>query len=379
MSAITPKATSDFRTRANRRRARPTRLEVEPLETRAMLSVAMLAAVEPYGLPEQFLLSPGGSVYYNSISNKPVFPPAWNGWVALGIGLGGREITAGTSLDTVTVRPYVDLLNSAGDVYFNAQTSSGTFGGFTPVAVGARLTQISSGTLPLYNAPFVFAINDIGDVLYTQRSLSGAWSGLSPVGLGVGAISIVAGAFKINASPLSYEPYVFMLNGANNIYFTERNTNGSWNPWSPVGVGVGADSISSIAVGNVPMITLVNGAGDVYSNQESTPGKWVGWSPVSAGGVGAIVETGTVANFTPWALMVNGAGGLYSSYGGAGAWSNWQSLGSASPPAAYAFTANPASAPFAFIIGINGDAYWNFQTSFATWYGWVNLGFAPPT
>ncbi len=339
----------------------------------------MLAAVNQYGVPSQFLLSPGGSVYYNTISNKLTNPPTWNGWVSLGIGLGGREIAAGTSLVGVTVRPYVELLDDLGNVYFNGQNSSGAFTGFSPVSVGAGLTSISSGTLPIYNAPFVFATNTRGDVFYTQQASNGAWAGLSPVGLGVGAAELAAGVIKLNASPLSYEPYLFMLNGAHNVYFTERNTNNGWTPWSPVGLGVGASSISTISVGNTPMVTLVNGMNDVYSNQETAPGSWAGWSPVSQLNVGAIVETGTVANYTPWTLMVNGLGNLYSSYGGAGAWSNWQSLGTAPPPAAYAFTANPGNAPFAFIIGTDGNDYWNYQTTFSTWHGWIKIDVAPPS
>lgn len=374
MKASKRGATSHSLDRSGRRRDRAARFVVETLESREMLTGGMLAAVNQYGLPSQFLLSPGGSVYYNSINTST---GKWNGWVALGISLGGERISAGTFLDSATTQPYVDLLNSSGDVYFNSLQSSGTFSGFSPVSVGAGLTQISTETLPIYNAPFVFATNTRGDVFYTQRSSTGAWTGLSPVGIGVGARSLAAGAVQLNASPLSFEPYLFMLNGAGNVYFTERSVSGSWTPWSAVGVGVGGRSISSIVLDNTPMVTMVNGANNVYTNQATGPGTWFGWSPVSETGVGAQVATGTVANFTPWTLMVNGAGALATSYGGAGAWTTWQNLGAAPPAAAYAITANPGNAPFAFIVGIDGYDYWNYQNQFATWNGWIKIDVAP--
>ena len=64
-----------------------------------------------------------------------------------------------------------------------------------------------------------------------------------------GHVSVSTGIVQVSTAPAIFEPYVFMINGLNDVYYKVRNTNGSWSGWSPVGIGVGAAAISAITFG----------------------------------------------------------------------------------------------------------------------------------
>ena len=278
-------------------------------------------------------------------------------------------------------RPYVFMVDIAGDVSYNAINTGGTFNGWTPVGTNVDAVSISSGTLPIKNTPFVMMINGSDNIYYNSRSSSGVWTGWYPVGVNVGATSIATGVVMTSLSPTIYEPYVFMTNTAHNVYYSVRQTSGSWSTWSPVGINVGAVSISATTVSNKPSVTMLNTAGDVWMNAQSKPGSWLGWSPVGMGtGSGATpadASTTIVSSFNNYEFALNPAGQLFSTFGIYGHWSEWgplKSLPSGVTSVAITATSAPTTIPFAFTIGTDGNVYWADQVSWATWSSFASLG-----
>jgi hypothetical protein len=365
---------------SNVRARRPT---VERLEDRQLLASATLAAVNQFGAPSIFTLDAAGDVYYNFY-----VPPSgstggyWNGFTAIGTGVSGQALSAGTLLVSTTLRPDVFLLNTSGDIYFNYQTDSGQFAGWSPVAIGVGASAISTGTIPIYNEPYLFLLNGAGNVYYTQETSSGSWTPFSAVGVGVGGYAIASGTVRVSTFPNVYEPYLFLLNGAGNIYYTQKTTSGSWENWIPVGVGVGVDAISATSLNNRPTVFALNGANNVYYNfKTSSSNSFIGWVPIGIGMDATSLDT-VVASSGNYAFLVNGSGAVWSSFGNFGTWSTWFSLvpSDQSTPAlavTIAVTSYPTDSPIAFMVGSDGDIYWNFQPSFAAWEGWQLIGAQP--
>jgi hypothetical protein len=279
------------------------------------------------------------------------------------------------------LRPYVFLVNGGDNIYYNAINSAGSFSGWTPVGVNVGAVSISTGVIPLTNSPFVVMINGGQNIYYNSQLSNGAWAGWSPVGVNVGAIQVSTGVIQTSVAPAVFEPYVAMMNSGNNVYYTVRNLNGTWQSWSPVGVGVGATSISATTIANRPNVSMLNGGGNAYINTQSSSGSWLGWSPVGAGtgsaATPAVGLSAIVADFNNYEFALNGSGQLYSAFGVYGHWSAWFGLGPlATGVNATAFTATGASttAPIGFAIGTDGNVYWIDQSAWATWTQFASIG-----
>jgi len=354
---------------------------VERLEDRQLLAVSALSAVEQYGVPSVFAIDNTGNVSYNflAVSNGQV---GWNGWTPINGGVNASAISTGTVLVSAVIRPNIFLLNTADNIDYNSENSSGNWNGWSPVGVNVGATAISTGRIPLANAPYVFMINTADNIYYNYQTRSGSWAGWSPVGIRVGATAISTGVIQVSRSPAIWEPYVFMINTANNVYYQVRSTNGSWRGWSPVGVGVGALAISAVTLNNKPYVSMLNSAGNIYVNFGLSNGAWAGWSPVGIGAsaVGATPATamaGTGSDYNIYDLAVNGQGQVNSTFGSYGNWSPWLGLGSLASgvsATSISVTSDPTSAPFAFAIGTDDNVYWIDQTRWATWSTWASLG-----
>jgi len=365
-----------------RRSARPL---VERLEDRQLLAVSALSAVQQYGVPSVFAIDNTGNVSYNflTVSNGTV---VWNGWTPIIGGIGASAISTGTVLPSPLVsailRPNIFLLNTANNIYYNSEDSRGNWNEWSPVGVNVGATAIATGLIPLANAPYVFMVNGADNVYYSYQASGGSWAAWSPVGVGVGATAISTGVIQVSTSPAIWEPYVVMVNGANDVYYQARSTNGTWGGWSPVGVGVGAVSISAVTFNNKPYVTMLNGAGSTYVNFGLSNGGWAGWSPVGigAGIVGATPATAMAAiasDHNIYDLAVNEQGQVNSTYGSYGNWSMWLPLGSLAAgvsATSISATSSSTAAPFAFAIGTDGNVYWIDQTKWATWSVWASLG-----
>jgi hypothetical protein len=367
------------RVRAGRRRQfRPVG---ERLEGRQLLASAVaVAGVQQHGIPSVFAIGSTGNISYNFLTSQNG-QTQFSGWTPVPGGIGATSIATGTMLISGTVRPYVFMVDSAQNVYFNQINSSGAFNGWVPVGIDVGAVSISAGTIPITNSPYVMMINGNHDVYYNSRSSNGTWSGWSPVGVGVGAVSVATGVIQATHSATVYEPYVFIMNTGQNVYYKARNVNGTWGNWSPVGINVGAVSISATTIVNKPNVTMLNTGGNVYSNAQAKPGTWLGWLPVGAGsGSGATPAVGSqaiISSFNNYELATNTSGQLFSTFGVYGRWSTWFSL--ASLPAgvstvSFTATAAPNLIPFAFAIGTDGNVYWADQTSWAAWSSFASLG-----
>ena len=362
------------------RRARFTPLG-ESLEGRPLLAPAIaVAGVQQYGIPSVFAIGSTGNVSYNFLTVANGITQ-WNGWAQVPGGVGATSIATGTVLTSGVIRPNIFMINSAQNVYYNSTNSSGNFNGWSPVGIDVGAVSISTGTIPIVNTPYVVMINGNKDVYYNSQLSNGTWAGWTPVGVGVGAVSAVTGVIQTSAAPAFYEPYVFMMNTAQDVYFKVRSPNGSWGNWSPVGVGVGAVSISATTNANSPAVSLLNTAGNIYINARSRSGSWLGWSPVGAGsGSGAtpaVSSLAIVSSFNNYEFALNPTGTLYSSYGVYGRWTTWFIAGTLpTGVAAVAFSATSAgtTTPFAFAIGTDGNVYWADQTSWAKWSSFASLG-----
>ena len=273
-------------------------------------------------------------------------------------------------------RPYVFMVNTAQNVYFNSINNSGSFNGWTAVGVNVGAVSISAGTLPITNTPYVVMINGNHDIYYNSQSSSGAWTGWSSVGINVGAVSIATGVVETSQSPTIFEPYVFMTNTAHNVYYSVRQRNGTWSRWSAVGISVGAASISATTISNKPTVTMLNTAGNIYMNALTPAGKALGWLPVGAGtGSGATpadASTAIVSSFQNYelrcaeyerpALLHLSA---FTDTGARGAALN--DLAERGELGRCHGDIRGDDTPFAFAIGTDGNVYWADQTSWATW------------
>jgi hypothetical protein len=355
----------------------------ESLEGRDLPAAAIaLSALQQLGVPSLFAVGSTGNVSYNFL-NFSSGQPVWNGWVQVPGGVSATSISSGTLLppNTSLPLPYVFMVNTAQNVYFNTINTSGSFNGWTPVGMNVGAVSISTGTLPISNTTFVVMINGNDDIFYNSRLSSGVWTGWTPIGLNVGAVSIATGVIQASLAPTFYEPYVFMTNTAHNVYYKVRHPNGTWSNWSPVGVGVGAASISATTLANRPIVSMLNTAGNIYVNTQSQSGSWLGWSPVGmgtgSGATPAVSSLAIVSSFSNYEFASNSTGQLYSTYGIYGHWSTWFALNSLAPNVnAVAFTATsaPNAGPFAFAIGSTGSVYWADQLSWATWSSFASLG-----
>jgi hypothetical protein len=360
-------------------RRRFSRPLVEVLEDRRLLAAAAISAIQQYGVPSVFAIDSVGLISYNSVTEINGVPQ-FGGWNPI-LGVLARSISPGTVTVNQFSRPDVFAVTTSNTVEYNFQNSSGSWNGWSQVGGNVGAIAISSGTIPVANAPYVVMINSNHDVYFNYQVSSGVWAGWTPVGVGVGAAQVSTGILAVSSTPLVYEPYVFMLNAAHNVYYSIRHTNGTWGGWSSVGVGVGATSIAAVTLNNLPYVSMLNGAGGIYVNFGLTNGTWAGWSPVGAGsGSGATPATAaaSIASvFNLYDFSINGFGQVYSTFGNYGTWSKWFVV-SALPPGvgakSIAATADPRMSPFAFAIGTDGNVYWIDQTGFAKWGTWMSLG-----
>ena len=342
----------------------------------------VISAVQQYGIPSVFAVGSTGNVSYNFLvqQNGQV---GWNGWTQVPGGVGATTIATGTVLprNSTIVRPYVFMINSAQNIYYNSINSTGAFNGWTPVGVNVGAVSMTTGTIPIVNSPYIVMINGNHDVYYNSQTSNGGWSGWVPLGVGVGAVSVATGVIQTSKAPTFYEPYVVMMNSARNVYYKVRNSNGTWSNWSPVGINVGAASISATTISNVPNVSMLNTAGNVYINKQSSSGGWFGWMPAGAGsGSGATPAVSSLAilsSFNNYEFALNQLGQVYSAFGTYGHWSTWFGLGNLpNGLSAVAMTATspPNSIPFAFAIGTDGSVYWADQIAWAQWSGFASLG-----
>jgi hypothetical protein len=298
------------------------------------------------------------------------------------------------------------LLNTAGDIYYNSQNTSGQWGStWSPVGVGVGATAIASGRIAFGNTPYVFLINGANNIYYNYQTPSGTWAGWTPAGIGVGATAISTGVLQVSTTlpvtthvhkmrpalhgharqqslaPAIFEPYIFMINGAGDVYYEMRNADGSFGPLSPVGIGVGATVISAYTLNTRPYVTILNGAGAIYTNFATASGAWAGWSLAGTGsttGVLPAVEMAAItSDYSSYTFALNPTGQLFSTFGSPGLWSTWFGVGM--PPAGvsaktYSVTSYSASAPSAFVIGTDGNVYFVDQVAWATWSAWTSLG-----
>ncbi len=344
---------------------------LEPLECRQLLAASVVSAIEQYGIPSAVAIDNSGNVSYNFLTDKNG-QPAWNGWTPISGGMGAATaVSTGTVLVTPILRPYIFMLNSSNNIYYNYINASGNWNGWSPVGVGVGAKAISSGVIPITNNPYVVMINGNNDVFYNYQVSNGSWAGWSVVGADVGALSVSTGIVRVSTAPAIYEPYVFMINGLNDVFYKVRNTNGSWSGWSPVGIGVGAAAISAITLGNQPLVSMQNGAGGIFMNGENPNGSWLGWASVGAGASPgpAVAMSAVVSDSGINEFALTGAGQVYSSYGINAHWNPWIGLGSLGTGVnaeSLSVASDPATAPFAFAVGTDGNVYWNDQPKWAT-------------
>ncbi len=365
---------------AGRHRRRSARPAVEVLEDRWLLAASSVSAIQQYGVPSVFAIGGSGLISYNFLTlvNGQA---AWNGWTQIAGGVEAKSISTGTVLVSGVVRPYVFAVTTSNDIVYNAQNSSGNWNGWTTVGSNVGATTIASGLIPIMNAPYVVMTNTAQNVYYNYQTPGGSWAGWSPVGVNVGGTQIATGVIRPSTASALYEPYVFMINGNNDVFYKIRSPNGSWGSWSAVGLNVGAASISAVTLSNRPYVSMLNGAGSMFVNFRLSNGAWAGWSPVGAGfGSGATPATAmasVTSDFSIYDLAINGPGQVNSTFGNYGTWSTWFAVG-ALPTGVTAtsisVTSAPNTAPFAFAIGTDQNVYWIDQTSWATWSEWASLG-----
>jgi hypothetical protein len=351
---------------------------LEALECRELLAASVVSALTQYGVPSAFAISTSGNLSYNFLTIAGGLV-GWNGWTPVSGGTGALAISTGSVLVSPTLRPYVFMINSTNSIYFNLMNNSGNWNGWSPVGVGVGAKAIASGVVPIVNQPYVVMINGNNDVFYNYETSVGSWAGWSIVGTNVGALSVSTGIVQVSVSPAVFEPYVFMINGANDVYFKLRNSNGLWSGWSPVGIGVGAAAISAVTMHNQPFVSMQNGAGGIYLNGKNTNATWTGWSAVGAGAApgAAVASSMVLANTGLNELALTGAGQVYSTSGSTAHWTPWVGLGSLAPgigTVSMTATSGSTSGPFAFAVGTDGKVYFNDQPTFAKWTTWDSLG-----
>jgi hypothetical protein len=439
---------------------RYTRPYVEFLEGRELLTVAAISTIQQYGIPSVVAIDGSGNVSYNYVTGVSGGTLDWSGWNAVPGGVDATAVSTGTVLVGTVTRPYIFVLNTAGDVFFNYQFNLGDWVGWTQVGASVGATAISSGVLPVANQPYVVAIDSSKNIDISYMNANGSWSGWSTVAADAGATAISTGFLQASTSPAIYEPYVIELDSSSHVEYAQSNTSRTWSTLSPVGNDLTATAISALSLGNSPQVFAVTASGSVYSNtgnltdpagsiassrtqaavntrsllrtgnkqrhepataksnhkisvrvlqhpkshvrartsrsepatSASTSVAWAGWSLVGAGpnATPAAATSSVVAVATNYIFAINGAGQPYSTFGTAGLWSHWSSLGSLAagvtataiagigPPAGSSFGASTPNSigglPVAIAIGTDGNVYWVGQTGWATWGTWANLG-----
>jgi hypothetical protein len=420
---------------------------VERLEERQLLTAVAISAVEQYGAPSVFAIDSAGNVSYNFLTSIKG-QPAWSGWTAVPGGVSALAISTDTILAGPVLRPDIFLLNSANDVFYNSQGSSGQWNGWSLVGANVGASAISSGVIPIADEPYVVAIDGAKNIEFNYLTPGGTWAGWSTVATNVGASAISTGIVHVSTSPAIYEPYVFALNSSGNVDYVQRNAEGSWSALAPVGAALSATAISSLTLANKPYVFALDGTGKISSNYltASDPssvaavtspsraitglvstihsvhklvrhkaaakvlphhrslrvveaaGKhrlsrapavraavtpsgslWAGWSPVGvgSGATPATAMSAIVAYATGTAFSLNTTGLVYSTFGTAGLWRSWSSLGSLASgvnATKLTVTSQAVGLPFAFVIGTDSNVYWIDQSAWATWTTWASLG-----
>jgi hypothetical protein len=248
-----------------RSRRRATNPAVECLEGRQLLTVGQISAIEQYGVPSVVAIDGSGTVFYNFLEQTTT-GSSWSGWNDVPGGVDAVEVTTGTITVDAVARPYIFVLNSAGDVFFNFQNSSDNWNGWTQVGASIGATSISSGVIPIANQPYVMAIDSASNVDISSMNADGTWSGWSTAIVNAGAHDISTGVVPVSTAPAVYEPYVFELNSSSQIEYTERTAAGSWSPLSNVGNTIDGEAISALTLGNAPQVFAIGANGSIYSN-----------------------------------------------------------------------------------------------------------------
>ena len=115
-------------------------------------------------------------------------------------------------------------------------------------------------------------------------------------------------------------------------------------------------------------------------NGENPNGSWLGWASVGAGAspgpavaMSAVVSDFGINEFALnrcWPALFDLWDQLRTGTHG----SAWAALRAGVNARVTFRCLNPATAPFAFAVGTDGNVYWNDQPSWATWSTWASLG-----
>jgi hypothetical protein len=378
-----------------RSRSRSTRPVVESLEGRQLLTTAAISGIQQYGVPSVVAIDGSGNVSYDFLIGTSPTGPVWSGWGAVPGGVNAVAVSTGTVLVDGVSRPYIFMLNSAGDVLYNYQTDTEQWTGWNVVGVNVGATVISSGVIPIVNQPYVVAIDASNNIDISQLNANGTWSGWSTAVVNAGATAISTDFLQVSASPAIYEPYVFELNSSGQVQYAERNTDGSWSASVPVGNDLTATSISALSLGNAPQVFAVGTNGNIYSNTGSVNPVVSSVVSTSAAAVTATsVIRGVRKNgheppaatprHKPLARVVHHPkkevrtrlrAAPATSPSTNVSWSGWTlvGVGSSATPATATSTQVTVSTNYVFSINSSGQAYSAFGTS-GLWSTWAGLG-----
>ncbi len=307
----------------------------------------------------------------------------------VGESLEGRSLLAAASAISAVTQygvPSVFAIGSTGNVSYNFLTvvnGMTQWDGWNLVPGGVGATSISTGTVlakpSAFLRPYVFLVNGGNNIYYNTINSTGNFSGWTPVGVNVGAVSISTGVI-----PITNNPYVVMINGGQNIYFNSQLSNGAWAGWSQVAVNVGAVQVSTGVIQTSltpavyePYVAMMNSGQNVYYTVRNLNGTWSTWSPVGVG-VGALsISATTIAN-RPNVSMLNGGGNAYiNTQSSSGSWLGWSPVGAGTGSAATPAVALSAIVAdynnYEFALNGSGQLYSAFGV-YGHWSAWFGLG-----
>jgi hypothetical protein len=301
--------------------------------------------------------------------------------------LEGRELLAAATAVSAVVQygiPSVFAIGNTGNVSYNfltVQNGQTVWNGWNLIPGGIGATAISTGTVLAtpYLRPYVFLVNGAENIYYNSINSTGNFSGWSPVGINVGAVSIATGVL-----PISNSPYVVMINGDDNVYYESQMSNGAWAGWTPVGVNVGAVEVSTGVIQASlapavyePYVVMMNTARNVYYKVRNLNGSWSNWSPVGVGVGAASISATTIAN-RPNVSLLNTAGNIYiNTQSSSGSWLGWSPVGSGSGSGATPAIASSAILAdynnYEFALNGSGQLYSAFGV-YGHWSTWFGVG-----
>jgi hypothetical protein len=173
------------------------------------------------------------------------------------------------------------MINGNDDVFYKIRSTNGTWGGWSPVGVGVGAASISAVTLS--NRPYVSMLNTAGNAYVNFGLSNGLWAGWSPVGAGAGSGATPATALASVAS--DYSLYDLAINGAGQVNSTYGNY-GTWSKWFGVGTlptGVSATSISvTSSPSTAPFAFVIGTDQNVYWIGQTRWASWSQWASLGA-------------------------------------------------------------------------------------------------